>query len=183
MFAGRCCAGLLWAPSTGPFGEASTRVCVRFRTFSAGYSLVVQSTRDSSGNTVDATWPFVLAFFPLVKSLEKLPQPLPPCQLDRGSEQNRTQTQLLWSPKLYCSLHSSPVNGEMSCGTEQQLYSESQQTETRVGQSPEECLGRLRLQDPFILKAEGVWLLVVNFLLWDSFVLAAAHVGQVTMFL
>ena len=71
----------------------------------------------------------------------------------------------------------------MSCGTEQQLYSESQQTETRVGQSPEECLGRLRLQDPFILKAEGVWLLVVNFLLWDSFVLAAAHVGQVTMFL
>lgn len=63
VFAGWCCAGLLWAPSTGPFGESSTRVCVRFRTFSAGYSLVVQSTVDSSGNAVAATWPFVLAFF------------------------------------------------------------------------------------------------------------------------
>lgn len=53
----------------------------------------------------------------------------------------------------------------------------------KVDQSPQERLGGLRIQDPFILKGEGVWLLVVGFLLWDSFVLTAAHIGQVTMFL
>ena len=102
-----CRLVLRWAfsgPSPRPFGESSTRICVRFLTFSAGYPLVVQSTEDSSGNAVDVTWPFVLAFFPLVKSLEKLRQPLPVLANWIGG-QNKTEPK----PNCYriqiCTVH------------------------------------------------------------------------------
>lgn len=47
----------------GHLASQGPKLCVRFWTFSAGYSLVVQSTVDTSGNALDVTWPFVLAFF------------------------------------------------------------------------------------------------------------------------
>ena len=40
-----------------------------------------------------------------------------------------------------------------------------------------------RVQPSFILKGEGVWLVAANFLVPESFVLAAVHVGPITMFL
>ena len=48
---------------------------------------------------------------------------------------------------------------------------------------PKNHLTRVRIQASFLLKGEGVWLVVVNFLMPESFVLAAVHLGQVTMFL
>ena len=44
-------------------------------------------------------------------------------------------------------------------------------------------LPELRVQTSFIFKGEGVWLIVAHFLVPESFVLAAVHVGQVRMFL
>ena len=37
----------------------------------------------------------------------------------------------------------------------------------------------MRIQASFILKGEGMWLVVSKFLVSESFVLAAVHVGQV----
>ena len=44
-------------------------------------------------------------------------------------------------------------------------------------------LPQVKAQASFILKGEGVWLVVANLLVRESFVLAAVHVGPVTMFL
>ena len=41
----------------------------------------------------------------------------------------------------------------------------------------------LRIQVSFIFKGDELWLVVINFLVPESFVLAAAGVGQVTVFL
>ena len=48
---------------------------------------------------------------------------------------------------------------------------------------PKNHLTQVRIQASFILKGEEVWLAVINFLVSESFILAAIHVGQVTMFL
>ena len=48
---------------------------------------------------------------------------------------------------------------------------------------PKKHLPQVRIQASFILKGEEVWLAVINFLVSESFILAAIHVGQVTMFL
>ena len=58
----------------------------------------------------------------------------------------------------------------------------SQQTEKMVDQCPKEP-SYLRQNSGFFLKGEGVWLVVANFLVPESFVLAAVLVGLVTMFL
>ena len=42
---------------------------------------------------------------------------------------------------------------------------------------------KVRIQVSFVPKGERMWLVVGNFLLQESFVLAAVHVGVVTMFL
>ena len=44
-------------------------------------------------------------------------------------------------------------------------------------------LTRVIVQAAFILKGEEVWLFVANFLVPESFVLAAVHIGQVMIFL
>ena len=48
---------------------------------------------------------------------------------------------------------------------------------------PKNHLIGVRIQASFILNGEGVWLVVADFLVLESFVLAAVHVGQVAMFL
>ena len=40
-----------------------------------------------------------------------------------------------------------------------------------------------KLEFRLLLKGEGMWLVIANFLVQESFVLAAVHVGLVTMFL
>lgn len=45
----------------------------------------------------------------------------------------------------------------------------------------ENHLPPVRTQAPFILKGAGAWLVVASFLVSESFVLAAAHVGQVLL--
>ena len=47
---------------------------------------------------------------------------------------------------------------------------------------PKNHLPQVRIQASFLLKGEGVWLVIADFLV-ESFVLAAGHVGLVTMFL
>ena len=44
---------------------------------------------------------------------------------------------------------------------------------------PQTHLPQAGIQASFILKGEGVWLAVADFLVLESFVLADAHVGQV----
>ena len=46
---------------------------------------------------------------------------------------------------------------------------------------PKNHLPQVRIQAPFIVKGEGVRLVVVNFLVSESFVPTAVHVGQVMM--
>ena len=48
---------------------------------------------------------------------------------------------------------------------------------------PKEPSTPVRVQASFILKGEGVWLLVAHFLVPASFVLTNVHAGVVTMFL
>ena len=45
---------------------------------------------------------------------------------------------------------------------------------------PKNHLTQDRIQASFVLKGEEVWLVVTNFLVSESFVLAAVHIGQVT---
>ena len=61
------------------------------------------------------------------------------------------------------ALHN-PVNRERRCwGKEKQLYSESPQVEKIVVWSPKEPSYRVRVQASFILKGEGVRLVVAGF--------------------
>ena len=48
---------------------------------------------------------------------------------------------------------------------------------------PKNHLTQVRTQASFVLKGERMWLVVVNILLSESFVLAAVHIGLVTVFL
>ena len=48
---------------------------------------------------------------------------------------------------------------------------------------PKNHFTQVRIQVSFILKGDKVWLFVANFLVLESFVFAAVHVGQVTVFL
>lgn len=154
------------------------------RTFSAGYSLVVQSTVDSSWKCRAATRPFVLAFFLLVKSLEKSYQPLLLVNWIGGQNKNRTQNPAVMESKAVLFTTQQPSKwGDELRHRAATLLRKSQQMRQGMWPESQECLADLDFRILFILKARGVWLLVVNFLLWDSFVLAAAHVGQVTMFL
>lgn len=79
-------------------------------------------------------------FFPLVKSLEKLPQPLLLVNWIGGQNKNRTQNPAVMESKAVLFTTQQPSKwGDELC-TEQQLYSESQQMETRAGQSPKSVL-------------------------------------------
>ena len=78
---------------------------------------------------------------------------------------------LLFSPipvlpslNSFCSLHNRPINRETSCwSNEQRLYMESQQPRRWQTNVLENHLPVVRIQASFILKGEGVWLLVANF--------------------
>ena len=48
---------------------------------------------------------------------------------------------------------------------------------------PKNPLARVRIQASFILKVDGVWLVVANILVSESFVLATVQVGHVMIFL
>ena len=48
---------------------------------------------------------------------------------------------------------------------------------------PKNHLTQLRIQASFTLKGEGMWPVVANLLVTESFVLAAVHIGQITVFL
>ena len=48
---------------------------------------------------------------------------------------------------------------------------------------PKKHLTLIRIQASFIIKGKGVWLVFANFLVQESFVLAAVPIGFLTMFL
>ena len=52
-----------------------------------------------------------------------------------------------------------------------------------VDYCPKKHLTLLRIQASFIIKGKGVWLVFANFLVQESFVLAAVPIGFLTMFL
>ena len=55
--------------------------------------------------------------------------------------------------------------------------------EKMLNYCPRNHTTRVRSQASFILKGEGLWLVVANFLVPESFVLAVVHAGLVTVFL
>ena len=91
---------------------------------------------------------------------------------------------VLLSPSSSCSPHNRPIDPKTRCwGKGQGLYSESQQTGKMVDLCPKEtcCLGQN--QPTLILNRERVWLVIVNFLVLESFVLfysghAMQHAGS-----
>ena len=92
---------------------------------------------------------------------------------------------MLLSPNSFCLPHNRPINLEKSCWDKGlnnfiQKASRLRRWQTNV---LENHLTPVRIQASFILKRGEAWLVVADFLVQESFVLAAVHVGQVTMFL
>ena len=117
----------------------------------------------------------------VVQELDRLAQQVVSAPSPEECKQEHVgQLVIFLSPSSYCSPHDRPINRETRCWDFIQKASRPRRWWTSV---PKNRLPRVRIQGSFILKGEGMWLVAANFLVSESFVLAAVHICQVMMVL